>query len=389
MTNSLEKAISDYSAAWWANPSLPTSICSPFGVWLLVAQLAGTPQGDELAEALGLPATEAREVADHLLANPHPALKSALAAWARQGVLNTSGAEFLAGLAPGVGRDAFPSQEEADAWTSEKTMGMIERFPMKVDSSDFILASALATDISWLNPYSLADATHLGGVFGRRVNQCLVGRRARIVDTAAAGRVAIHWAFSSTGVHVLNIIASDDIAPSDVHAAGLEVMASPDEHPGSLLTEQLPVGDFGFWSLRETEGFGDREEAYLPAWTAETAAASVDMAPGVSTALNIMGSMLVESGDGEAKQSAFAEYTAEGFRAAAVSVFGLRAAGIPQTRTVRELTVRFNHPYAVIAATTCSLPNPDRVWESIEIADPLWRGIPIFSSWVDTPMEAR
>lgn len=386
MTSPLAKALSDYSSAWWAEPSLPKAISSPLGAWFLVAQLAGSPNGESLGASLGLPAEEARELADRLLANPHPALKAAAAVWARQGVLNREGEDFLAGLSPDVGQAEYPSQEEADAWASNKTNGMVPNFPLKVEDLHFVLASALAAEVSWIKPYSFADSADLGGAFGARIERCLTTWSASIFDTTAAGRVVAHWASSSTGVRVLSVIAAPDVSPHRVHDAALEILS---EDAAEVSLADLELGDFEFWAIEEVEGFSDHSRAFLPAWTARVTGESIVQAPGVSDALDVMMSMLVEPEAGQAAQSAFAEYTAEGFKAAAVTAFGAPPTGLPQRKLVRSLTARFQHPYAVIAVTESSAPDPEKPWATTQVADLLWDGLPVFSAWVDTPMEAR
>ena len=50
-----------------------------------------------------------------------------------------------------------------DAWAREHTDGLIETFPLKVRPDVvFALASALATRISWAEPFEVADARALG-----------------------------------------------------------------------------------------------------------------------------------------------------------------------------------------------------------------------------------
>jgi hypothetical protein len=74
----------------------------------------------------------------------------------------------------------------------------------------------------------------------------------------------------------------------------------------------------------------------------------------------------------EARQSAVASYTRTGFKAAAVTAVGLRAAPLPQFHEVlvRRVELRFNRPYAVLAC--CALDGGPEAW----------RGVPVFSAWV-------
>ncbi len=87
----------------------------------------------------------------------------------------------------------------------------------------------------------------------------------------------------------------------------------------------------------------------------------------------------------EAKQTASARYTAVGFEAAAVSGLAF-AASAPQLRPGyrREATLRFGHPFAVVAVASDDLEVPPRD----RLSSP-WHGLPVFSAWVSEPAEAE
>jgi hypothetical protein len=115
-------------------------------------------------------------------------------------------------------------------------------------------------------------------------------------------------------------------------------------------------------------------------------AASIEAAPGVGHALDVARAMLHVRGRSEARQSAVAEYHATGFRAAALTAFAV-ATGMPVPRSVRELTVRFNRPYAVVASTSATGADPERPWLSAQVADERWEGVPAFLAWVTEPVD--
>lgn len=79
----------------------------------------------------------------------------------------------------------------------------------------------------------------------------------------------------------------------------------------------------------------------------------------------------------EARQSAVASYTREGFKAAAVTAVGMRAGSVPRFHevVVKRIEIRFNRPFAVLACA-------DR-----NVGPETWRGVPVFSAWVTEPQD--
>jgi len=78
-----------------------------------------------------------------------------------------------------------------------------------------------------------------------------------------------------------------------------------------------------------------------------------------------------------AKQAAVASYSRTGFKAAAVTAVGVRAAGMPSFHEVlvRRVELRFNRPYAVLACA------------ARDDGPSAWRGVPVFSAWITEPEE--
>ena len=72
----------------------------------------------------------------------------------------------------------------------------------------------------------------------------------------------------------------------------------------------------------------------------------------------------------QAKQSALARYTRTGFEAAAVTAMFAVTAAVIEGRK-RTATLRFGHPYAVVARAIGGE----------------WDGVPVFSAWVTEPEE--
>src|SRR5450755_429999 len=138
-------------------------VASPLGAWLLLALACPASTGDDramLTEVLGCDADQAARTAADLLTSPHPLVAAAAAVWSESGMVN---AEWLAGLPAAVETGALPDQAGMDRWAREHTFGLIERFPIQADPDIYvILASALATRVSWECPFEVAPASALG-----------------------------------------------------------------------------------------------------------------------------------------------------------------------------------------------------------------------------------
>lgn len=126
----------------------------------------------------------------------------------------------------------------------------------------------------------------------------------------------------------------------------------------------------------------------LPAWEART---TLDLARdeglGFDAAARIVASALeLSTWQHAAGQTCVARYGAIGFEAAAVT--GLRvdaSAGRPGVR--RTATVRFAHPYAVVAVAVDDAAGSSSTG-SRSARRGRWHGLPVFSAWVSEPSEA-
>jgi hypothetical protein len=142
-------------------------VSSPLGAWLLLALCSPAARGDDaakLADVLGANSALAASAAADLLAEPHPLVAAAAAVWSAPDAGNRG---WLAGLPRPVTRGDVPDQVTADRWAREHSFGLIEQFPLLVDAQVYLLlATALATKVSWECPFDLAPGTALGGSTG-------------------------------------------------------------------------------------------------------------------------------------------------------------------------------------------------------------------------------
>lgn len=408
----LRLLVARYARSLHATEGESHHVASPLGAWLLLALCA--PAADrrtraKLAKILGVDVATAAALAARLLERPHPLVLAAAGVWLRLAPGQPQPASLLAGLSPSVTVDALTSQQQLDAWANQATRGLIDRFPIPITpDTALVLATALATKVTWRVPFGLADAAELGAnsVWAGQVRQVLraVGAsETYLCPTREAGDVAVHSAEAVDGLIVLSVMARPGVPAGRVLAAAHELafaaaVAAPVARHSLF---DLPLGDTALWSITEeycqTTAPGGREESYytvLPAWSAQSDLDLGDpslgfslVAPGLAKAAGL------PRGGYQARQAAVAHYTRTGFEAAAVSAIGM-VLGCPQTRpgVIRRATVRFGHPFAVVAAAVAppaftTTPPAFAVAPAADSAE-AWHGLPVFSAWVTEIEEA-
>ncbi|MFU8874614.1 hypothetical protein [Micromonospora sp. SL4-19] len=400
--NPLHEALAHYAERLHRAAGDAHHVASPLGAWLLLALTGPAATGDvrrALEEALGTDVDRAAEAAHALLAAPHPLVAAATALWERTPFAGLDG--WRATLPPTTERGPLPGQAALDAWAREHTDGLIDRFPIGVAPETLlILASALATRVSWASPFQVTSADQLGpgSAWASRLSRVLRtpgrGHRCWIAATARAGDVAVHAAPArpeptpdgEAGLLVVSVAAAPDVPAPDVLAAAQEIAAgaatAPDGiGPGRRSLYDLPLGDTPLWALREetTRTFArdGREEwatAVLPCWAAESRHDLTPAGFGFDAAARALGTLLGPTDlPYEAVQSAVARYGRYGFEAAAVTGFAV-ATGLPPEGVARVAELRFGHPYAVVAVATDAAGGP-------------WHGLPVYSAWVAQPQE--
>jgi hypothetical protein len=351
-------------------------VASPLGAWLLAALCA--PVGDEeLAAALGADLDTAYGWASALLDQPHEAVLSAAGLWTR-------GVDWPAPLPAAVETGDLPDQAWLDAWADRHTLGLIKRFPVTVSPEVvLLLATALATKVSWEAPFDVVPGTRLAG-WGVDAVLATPGvghwHDCRIVSTAV-GDVAVHTARAREDLDVTSVVAAPGVPAAEVIAAAYDIAAAPRR---SLF--DLPLGEGPLWTITERparttapDGREERCTAVLPAWSADSdhdlARPELGLPAAARSAAAALGLGVFAY---EARQSAVASYTRVGFEAAAVSAMAV-ATGYQEPRDGVERTaeLRFGHPYAVVATAR------DQRWEAGRgtVVGP-WHGLPVFSAWV-------
>jgi hypothetical protein len=162
------------------------------------------------------------------------------------------------------------------------------------------------------------------------------------------------------------------------------MLRSDDRAARRVAVEELADGHA--WTVtdrREHRSGGPPVQAewrsHLPAWSA-TSNHDLENAPGVALVFDALARFAREEDlpvGFSAKQTAVASYTRTGFKAAAVTAIGVRAAGMPSFREVlvRRVELRFNRPYAVLACA------------ARDDGPSAWRGVPVFSAWITEPRD--
>jgi hypothetical protein len=359
-------------------------VASPLSAWLLLALCSPAASGAEaaaLAEVLGGGPDEVAGLAASLLTEPHPLVAAAAGVWGKGSAASPS---WLDGLPAAVARGGIPSQAELDAWARQHTFGLIERFPLVVtDQVYLLLATALATKVSWDCPFELTPATALGptSIWPQKLAQVLKSPEhpshlAFIATTTRAGDVAVHVAEARGGLLVASVIARPQVPAPEVLAAALELaiaVATGSPVPRRSLFD-LPLGDGPLWTIsEEPAGAGARERchAVLPAWTATDRYELDDPRLGFGAAAKALGG----ADPWQAAQAATATYSRTGFEAAAVTAMAIAMAMFSRSGQQRVAELRFGHPYAAVAVTSDPSSGP-------------WRGVPVFSAWITEPVNA-
>ncbi len=370
-------------------------VASPLGAWLLLALCGPAATGESLAgltEVLGCDAGPAAGAAADLLASPHPLVAAAAAAWSRPGSVS---AAWLAGLPATVATGPVPDQAAADDWARRQSFRMIDGFPARLgESVSLVLASLLATRVSWQVPFELAPASALGlsSAWAGRVQHVLRtprqhhqdrGHEQFIAVTPEVGDVAVHLGRAAGGLLVVSAAAAPGVPAADVLAAAhCQAIAAATGTPvprRSLF--DLPLGDGPLCTVREEKSGTGRAElctAVLPAWSA---ASRHDLGrPGLG--FDLARRALTNDVDPwRAEQVAVARYSRFGFEAAAVSAMAVAASVRRPSGGLRRVAVlRFGHPFAVVAVTEDGR-------DAGSGAGP-WQGLPVFSAWVTEPEDA-
>jgi hypothetical protein len=386
----------------------PRTLPSARLIELLLAACAVGATGEDLRaleDTIGCSADDALAMVSAFMARPPAAVKTAIACWVSVADATKTVSAWLRRLPDEVESGYMPTAAEADAWADRNTLGLIKDFPVAIDpSTRIVLASALATRVSWRAPFEIApadDGLGAGSPWRGMVERVLwdqrPGRLATIADTSRAGLVAVHVAVASEQLTVVSVSAVPSIAREAVLDAAHEVgalMRGARSPARQVSLFELKSGHGHSWSVDEREVAADRPgerretitDAYMPAWSLDSkldllSSATFGCQPALGALRDLIGPRPTDRA--QAVQAAVASFTRYGFKAAAITAAGFVSAAGPapeHSGLERTAALRFDHPYAVIALAG----QLDRPHDESEFF-----ALPVFSAWVGAPQEAE
>lgn len=384
------------------------SVSSPLGIWLLLAACGSAATGSDrtnLELALGCSVAEAQRLLQAFVAETPSALHVQLAVWGSAGVDDSAFRGWYRCLPSGIDVGGMPSQAQADEWAQRHTDGLIQRFPVQLEDALLVLASVMATDVTWSRPFDVVARRDLfpsnrwlDGV-QRLLSDRDPTRHTMLATTRAAGVVAVHLAVAVDGLAVLSVSAAPSVSREAVLLATHEVASLVRGVPSpatrcSLF--DLPVGSGHSWQITQrkiaTHVARDHVQRIgavtLPAWrlenTLDLTRSDLFGAPAALSALLGLLGPNQEAAGITATQTAVATYARSGFQAAAITAF-VALSGISrpaQRRGVERIAdLRFDHPHSAIALAGSAdsflghaTPSP-------------WFGLPLFTAWIDQAAE--
>ncbi|MEW2357582.1 hypothetical protein [Spirillospora sp. NPDC029432] len=345
---------------------------SAAGLWPLLALLSGAarePGRAELREAAGVDAALGGKHARELLGllDGSTAASGALGVWARADLpLEPSWREAVPEGSRGELSCDPAGQARLDGWVERHTGGRLTRMPIEVRPDTLlVLATALSVDTRWRQPFQNVPLRIERGPWGGRARDAAgLSRTGRDLGPLAlaetpAGPVTLLTVAGEDDVDVVLCLGEPERPAGEVLAAAVE--ATGGHHPvrqGEELLERARAGavpGVGVFTI----------DAFTPEPTLSVTTVRFDLAAehDLLERAGLFGLATVSDGDprghfpgisrvplrvDQARQDVTATFTAEGFKAAAVTAFAVAAAGIPMSRAP-FVSARFDRPFGCVA----------------------------------------
>ena len=245
-------ALGRYAARFHARLGTGHHVASPLGAWLLLALCGPASHGptrDQLTDVLGCDIDTAAAAAGELLNPPHAHVASAAAVWNRPQAISDAFAQWQTRLPAAVTTGDLESQGQLDTWAKENTLGLIDTFPIKLSPEILlVLATALATRVSWEEPFAVVPASRLGATsaWAQQLHGVLHtpgkrGHASSIVATEQAGDVAVHTAQARDGLSATaGRSARSSICPSAEDRSGHSPSIPPPPRRGTAARSGSP-----------------------------------------------------------------------------------------------------------------------------------------------------
>lgn len=355
--NPVVQASNALTAQWCQRLGDCEFVLSGAGLWPLLALLASAgdePARAELAAALGRPAVTAQQDALDLIEILREGVSTtaALGIWTARGIALRE--EWSSPLPEGV-VGTLTDQEALDRWAAQETRGLIDKFPLLIKSDTaLILASALAARVKWVHPFDSSprsrkqpsdepDQQQLSRTTSNLDDAAVLDGTVTRVVVEGDGDVDVHLligeqpAADVLAVGLRELSGTAPICPAadlDSAGPGLKVSRVESWEPEDILRLSLPSFEITTEHdlLHYTDTFGlrtvtDSTIPHLPSLSPEPLYVS------------------------EGAQTVLARFFAEGFEAAAVTAFGLCAAGAPpeERYQVTRVDVAVDRPFGFLA----------------------------------------
>lgn len=348
---------------------------SPLGLWLLLALGASNSRhlSDEtvkgLEELLDMPLADATEQARKVLLSPPDSLKAAVGSWSK--VDSETLSEWEESVQGAItSENSIPSQETLNEWVKDNSYGILEEFPRVDETVIFILASILASKVSWNQELSPAAPLGCMKQWGTKKVMLSAAEHPVFIAKVDGQMYGVHVATSSDAMRVYSVISTDENTPADVVMDAAYAIAQEDyEVVDSWDDAEKGVGEV--LSVSTTTS-NRKASAFLPAWDSNDSL-ELTSVPGVGADLLVRA--FSERIDGETVgavlQEVKASYHKAGFEAAALtSMMIMRSATPPPT--YKQLVVSFSRPYAALAVAVSQ--------EDV---------VPAFNTWVTKASEVE
>jgi serine protease inhibitor len=342
-------------------------------VWPLLALLAAAAQGqgrEELRAAIGVAAEGAERQARELLEvlARSTAADGALGVWNRAGlplepwwldVVPESARGELAGD-PGV------AQARLDEWVRRHTDGRLTRMPVRVQPETLlVLATALSIDTRWVQPFDDVPLHPEEGPWAGRP-RAVVGLARHYGDfgdlalaQTPAGPLTLLCVRGEDDVDVYLCLGEPARPAGEVLAGSIEALDGRHPlHPGTALLERGEERPAPGVQLFKVNAFSPE-----PTLSVTTARFEVKAEHDLLANAGLFGLATVSTDDtrghfpgissvplkvSKAAQDITATFSAEGFKAAAVTAFSIAAAGMPMSEAYR-VSARFDRPFGFLA----------------------------------------
>lgn len=269
----------------------------------------------------------------------------------------------------------IPSPQVLNQWVSDKTLGLIKKFPVKVDSDTAaLLANFITTKVNWYTPFTVSEVENkwnVSKVLHDKDSSFTVG----VTETGEPYFIHAKQGVKVNGsgddgsrVVVYSATGSEKVSLEELYALTVEAhrgrLVSADEESVGRFLEASP--DFvSVETVQRAQVFSKTvAEVFMPAWSAETVGRLDDVIEDQFKQAGVLGVDFPET-----TQSAYAKYNATGYEAAAVTVSRIRATGLPRVTTVKNLIVNYSRPFVSV-----SFP--------LVPEDSVWADVPLFTSVV-------